>query len=124
MIQDYDRKVREFETLLTEHQRKSVTTRHPNLDPNQIHARVKSGRKYDKVVITSYGNNAVRYFIDRHDGSIYGARSYVAPNFKWYFGTLDTAPLWDWGDFHARPVNDDSVIVAGVYAGYVHYMKR
>lgn len=77
----------------------------------------ESGRKFDKVMI---GNN-VRYFVDRSKGIIYGAKSRLAPNMKWYFGTLSSASKWDWSGFHGTPVTDDSVKLVGEYGGYKHY---
>lgn len=120
----YDKALQDFVTLLTQHQKDGIQRRHPTLDIARVYAYHRSGRKFDKVIVHNYGNNSVRYFIDKKDGTIYGARSTLAPNFKWYFGTVFSADKWDWSDFHGVPVNDESVIVAGMYAGYIHYMKR
>jgi hypothetical protein len=80
-------------------------------------AQFVEGRKYHKVKI----DGIVRYFIDANSGSIYGAKSQVAPNFKWYFGTIYTTNLWNWSDFHGQPVNDPSVKKVKGYGKYNHY---
>ena len=80
-------------------------------------AQYVEGRKYHKVKI----GGSVRYFIDANSGSIYGAKSQVAPNFKWYFGTIYSTKLWDWSGFHGKPVNDPSVKRVKSYGKYEHY---
>jgi hypothetical protein len=43
---------------------------------------------------------------------------------KWYFGTLETAHQWNWGDFHPVPDGTDpSIRAVKRYAGYTQYMK-
>ncbi len=78
---------------------------------------LESGRKFDKIMI----DDSVRYFIDRSKGIIYGAKSKLAPNMKWYFGTLESAVKWDWSGTHGTPVNDDTVKLVGEYGEYKHY---
>lgn len=95
---------------------------------------VETGRKYDKmIIITSKNGQAkadVRYFVEKGTGTIFGAKSKVAPNAMWFFGTLATASKWDWGQFHGVPVNDDSVEEVSQYGkeredgGYRHYRLR
>jgi hypothetical protein len=51
-----------------------------------------AGRKYDKVLV----NNAVRYFIDKQDWTIYGAKSDVQHNTRRVYGTLRTQEQFDW----------------------------
>lgn len=91
--------------------------------PNTVQAVCEAGRKYDKIVIHAEDNASVRYFVDRKDGSIYGAKSRFAPNLKWYFGTIENCGKWDWSDFHGTPVMDDTVRRVGSYGPYHHYMR-
>ena len=88
-----------------------------------IIAFVETGRKFDKILIKDGESTSVRYFIKRDDGTIYGAKSTFAANLRWYFGTIYTAPLWGWGDWHGHPINDPSVRAVGGYAPYIHYMR-
>ena len=123
MKKDYNLYLQKFVTLLTEHQRAGLRARGCDSQADYCHAYYRSGRKYDKILIANGPGSAVRYFIDKENGNIYGARSRLAPNPKWYFGDIYSAELWDWSDFHGKPVNDDSVRVAGSYAGYIRYIK-
>jgi hypothetical protein len=87
---------------------------------------IESGRKFDKVFV----EGKVRYFVARQtlpgveSGDILGAKSVLAPNFKWYFGTLDNIDKWDWSDFHGKPVTDDSVMAVKSYGRYIQYLKK
>jgi hypothetical protein len=64
------------------------------------------GRKYDKVLV----NDAVRYFIDKHDWTIYGAKSDVQHNTRRVYGTLRTQEQFDW--FTAFPKTGTEAEVA------------
>lgn len=86
---------------------------------------IETGRKFDKV----YVEGRVRYFVARQDmgdvkeGDIYGAKSKLAPNFRWFFGNLANADKWDWSELHGKPVTDKSVIAVKGYGKYVHYKR-
>ena len=90
---------------------------------------IETGRKFDKV----YVEGKVRYFVVRTDrnikgvevkeGDIFGAKSALAPNLRWYFGNLENVDKWDWSEFHGKPVNDPSVMPTKGYGRYVHYQK-
>jgi hypothetical protein len=86
---------------------------------------IETGRKFDKV----YVEGKVRYFVARKDmgevksGDILGAKSKLAPNFRWFFGNLSTIEKWDWSDFHGKPTNDDTVIAVKGYSRYTHYKR-
>lgn len=87
---------------------------------------IETGRKFDKVFL----DGAVRYFVSRTDqgtdikeGDIFGAKSKLAPNFRWYFGTLANVEKWDWSEFHGKPIDDKSVIQVKGYAKYAHYKR-
>jgi hypothetical protein len=121
-MQNYNRKLQEFIELLTADQRAGVAARGGYKIADKTYAFLESGRKYDKILVSNGSQNMIRYFVCRKSGTIYGARSRLAPNLKWYFGTLDSVKLWDWSDYHGIPVKDDSVRVAGQYGGYTHYM--
>lgn len=87
---------------------------------------IETGRKFDKV----YVEGKVRYFVARQDmpdgvkeGDIFGAKSKLAPNFRWFFGNLSNSHQWDWTENHGKPVNDKSVIQVKGYGKYVHYKR-
>jgi hypothetical protein len=89
----------------------------------------ESGRVFDKVLIGMVNKDrtteplVVRYFVSRETGVIYGAKSELAPNKRWYFGTLDTAGLWDWSGDHAVPKDAEKagVTEVGSYGEYKHF---
>lgn len=87
---------------------------------------LETGRKFDKI----YVDGEVRYFVARQPvgdevkaGDIYGAKSKLAPNFRWYFGNLKNIEKWDWSGKHGRSISDDTVVAAKKYGTYVHYVK-
>ena len=87
---------------------------------------VETGRKFDKVFV----EGKVRYFVVRTnlkngatEGDIYGAKSSLAPNFRWFFGTLENVDKWDWSEYHGKPVNDPTVMKVKGYGRYDHYKK-
>lgn len=96
---------------------------------------IETGRKFDKI----YVEDKVRYFVARMDmmvtpqgggtqfqvreGDIYGAKSKLAPNFRWYFGSLANVEKWDWSEFHGKPVDDKSVMAVKGYGSYTHYKR-
>jgi hypothetical protein len=61
-----------------------------------VNISVDSGRKYDKVYVTSMKGNKCLYFVDRADGSIYGSKSWAMLNLRRNFGTLQTTSEWVW----------------------------
>ena len=86
----------------------------------------ETGRKFDKI----YVENKVRYFVARFDigeqikaGDVFGAKSKLAPNFRWYFGNLENVDKWEWSGFHGVPVSDTSVKQVKGYGKYTHYTK-
>lgn len=97
----------------------------------------ETGRKYDKVYIGKMDKHMnqiepskVRYFVERATGTIYGAKSDLAPNLKWFFSTIYDADQWDWSGSHGVPKDIDEetgtskkagVKVVGGYGGYKHY---
>ncbi len=88
---------------------------------------IETGRKFDKIMV----NGKAHYFVAKIDdagrdvraGDIYGAKSELAPNFRWYFGNIANVERWDWSGQHGRPVSDDTVIEAKRYGSYVHYKR-
>lgn len=87
---------------------------------------VETGRKFDKVFV----DGDVRYFVAKQTvegkmeaGDIFGAKSKLAPNFRWFFGMLANADKWDWSGKHGMPVSDDSVMAVKAYGSYQHYKK-
>lgn len=114
-MNEYDKKLNDFVQLLTEEQKKIAP---------DAYAHLKSGRKYDRVFITMGGCTSVRYFVDRSDGAIYGARSLLAPNLKHWFGTIESPEEWHWSDFHPTPKNPDNFIFVGRYGPYNRYAKK
>jgi hypothetical protein len=126
----YQVALQKFVQRLTEDQRSAALVRGQTVeDVNGIAAFLHTGRKYDKVCISRINvdtgsiSSEVRYFVDKKTGSIYGARSRLAPNFKWYFGEVETCNLWDWSGYHGVPINDPTIRAVGSYGGYVRYMR-
>lgn len=111
-----------FIDLLTQHQRRAAEQK--GLKTIHIFAFLESGRKFDKIMLRNENGTAiVRYFVDRTNGNIYGAKSPLAPNFKWYFGDIYRSNKWEWGDLHGRPINDTEIRATKGYGPYTHYMK-
>lgn len=87
---------------------------------------METGRKFDKIYI----DNGIRYYVVKTEtrgykpGDILGAKSLLAPNFKWFFGSLDTHTQWNWEGYHGRPVNDTSVMEVKGYGPYKHYKRK
>lgn len=61
-----------------------------------VNISVDSGRKYDKVYVTSMKGNKCLYFVDRSNGKIYGSKSWAMLNLRRNFGTLGTTSEWNW----------------------------
>jgi hypothetical protein len=78
-------------------------------DDRSIVVAIDTGRRYDKILMgwmnkdRSFSPLKVRYFVERETGEIYGAKSELAPNLRWYFGSIYTAEQWDWSGHHAVP---------------------
>jgi hypothetical protein len=124
VITDYNRKLQEFVERLTADQKDRLHTLGFDSQVDDRYAYFESGRKFDKILITSGAGASVRYFVDKSDGTIYGSRSRLAPNLKWYFGTLDTQDAWYWGDFHGIPSEKANVIAAGQYGPYTRWQPK
>ena len=119
-----------FLNLISEHQAQAIALKHPDRKNGAISVLVEEGRKYDKVLIAQFldlDNRStkpeVRYFIDRRDGVIYGAKSPLAPNTKWYFGHIKDAAKWNWAGYHAVPLDESDAGVrrVGGYRGEQEY---
>lgn len=122
MTKNYSKALMQFCERIATDQRKVFAERTPN-SPAELMVYFENGRKYDKIIVDLNDKPNVRYFVDKQTGVIYGAKSPQAPNLSWYFGTLNTAKLWTWGDHHGVPVNDESVRLVKTYGVYRHYMK-
>lgn len=89
----------------------------------------ESGRVLDKILVgtlnadKSMSAPAVRFFVERETGIIYGIKSDKAPNKRHYFGTIYTSGLWDWsGDFpQPKDARRAGVEQVGSYGGYAHF---
>jgi hypothetical protein len=94
-----------------------------------VTAIIESGRKFDKVKLAFIRADKPTpkpetvYFVDREDGAIYGVKSQLAPNLKWYFGNIKNSDKWDWSGKHGVPVNDTSVREIGKYGDYKHFER-
>jgi hypothetical protein len=123
---EYGTKLVKFINLLTSAQNTVPSSAQADSTDKKVSVTFVTGRKYDKVLI----DGEVRYFIQKidrdgfHCGDILGAKSPLAPNPRWFFGSLDTIELWDWSAFHGKPVNDPSVREAKRgYGDYKHYER-
>lgn len=92
----------------------------------------ETGRRFDKIYVGTLDKKlhsaeeaSVRYFVERQTGIIYGAKSDLAPNLKWYFSTIYEADKWDWSGMHGEPksLSRAGVKVVGGYGGYKHYER-
>lgn len=101
-----------------------------------ISVQIDAGRKFDRVLVGfAYVNDKgeieqtpqeVWYFVDRFDGTIYGKKSDVAPNTRWWFGTIYTASDWKWTERCASPLHPEQFEKVGHYGEFTHYrpMKK
>ena len=87
---------------------------------------VETGRKFDRIVV----DGRVTFFVARstilnrcEDGDIFGAKSKLAPNPRWYFGNIENAAKWDWSGPRPVPVSDTTVLAAKSYGEFVHYIR-
>lgn len=118
-----------LEVLVQKIQDEQLNAMGPNTITVQVY--VEKGRKFDRIMIATHKKGQLttakpRYFVCKKRGNIYGALSPLAPNFKWYFGDLNTMYKWDWSGYHARPrvsPQDAGVVVVGRYGDYDHYEK-
>lgn len=117
---DYPKLLNDFVLRLTTDLKRGQQERG---EAEDVFVLVDTGRKFDKVSVRTGSNTSVRYFVRKSDGTIFGAKSKLAPNLKWYFGDLTRFERWDWSDFHGRPVNDAEIRAVGSYAGYIRYIK-
>jgi hypothetical protein len=124
LITDYNLKLHALVDAITAAQKERLKSNGFFSQVNDCYAYAESGRKYDKILIKHAGGASVRYFVDKNDGTIYGSRSRLAPNLKWYFGTLETLDKWYWGDFHAVPLEGANVIAAGQYGPYTRWQPK
>ena len=120
ITKSYALRLNRFCRLLEKEQREAALLK-TQLDAIDVY--VESGRKFDKVIIDDGVKPSVRYFVQKIDGSIFGAKSPQAPNLSWYFGTLDSAEKWAWGDYHGSPVNDTTVRLVKSYGPFKHFMR-
>lgn len=79
----------------------------------------ETGRKFDKVIV----GTEVRYFVQRSTATIYGAKSPLAPNIRWWFDTLDNISKWKWEAKYGEPTELAGVRLIGQYGSYNHYEK-
>lgn len=92
---------------------------------------IEQGRKFDKVMIGTITDEKVsrletRYFVDQKDGSVYGAKSPLAPNLNHFYGTIHDSAKWDWSGDRAKPYDeaDAGVVAVGGYGDYKHYVRK
>lgn len=95
-----------------------------------------SGRKLDQIKRAVWlpgkaksEKMEVIMFVDRATGEIFGAKSPLTKNDKYYFGTLDEIDLWDWSGTEEsdQPVPFDAgkagVEIVKRYGKFNHYAK-
>lgn len=120
VTKSYALRLNKFIRLLEKELRASALLK---AQPDTIDVYVEGGRKFDKVIIDDGVKPSVRYFVQKIDGAIFGAKSPQAPNLSWYFGTLDSVEKWAWGDYHGSPVSDTSVRLVKSYGAFKHFMR-
>lgn len=130
---DYLAAVAKFKTHLTDILAKAEDR------PNAVSVSVDvtNGRKFDRVRVgysfsrpnATTGSTElvtewdVRFFISRTNGAIYGKKSDLAPNLKWFFGDIYTTDEWEWSTTGATPKDTSKYKVASEYGKYKHYER-
>lgn len=82
-----------------------------SLDIPDLVVYISTGRKYDRLMVRpddAHGD-AVRYFIDKKTGDIYGPKRLDVPNLKQYYGNIANAHLWDWSGYRGTAISDPTV---------------
>ena len=67
---------------------------------------VKPGPKYTKVDRGPGSNMSGMLMIENSTGMIYGIKGYGKVHKGHFYGTLDTADQWYWGEYYPRPRED------------------
>jgi hypothetical protein len=129
---DYHKSLQGFVERLANDQVTTSKTGGGAVPPSVYHV---TGRKYDKVIIQGPQGGAgstpsVRYFVKHDTGRIFGAKSDLAPNDRWNFGTIYEAHLWDWSAYHGVPRDLENGVsqLAGVtqvggYGQFRHFVN-
>lgn len=115
---------RDYHTQLSAFVAKVSRDRNTVMAPNNAEFFIGTGRKYDKVIqkeVTTHGEQ-ILYMVVKTSGNIYGAKTATRPNFLRFFGTLSTAPLWDWSNTFGIPVTDTTVELINQYGDVPHYV--
>lgn len=126
----YLKNLQAFVDRVAEDQTRSVVENEKS-DIMAVTVSFETGRRYDKILIGTVSKGGkqkpleVRYFVERATGDIYGAKSDLAPNHRWYLGNIADADQWDWSGFHGRPYDPEKAGVreVGTYGSYVHYKR-
>jgi hypothetical protein len=72
------------------------------LNQNTHEVQRVEGRRYDRYSV----DNKVKYFVDRQDWTIYGAKSHFQHNPRREFGTLLTIDQYNWPEGTTIPGTD------------------
>lgn len=95
-----------------------MTTFLDTLQTNFTSVTTYPGRKFDRVAI----DEAVTYFVDKEDWTIYGAKSAAQYNPRRQYGTLETVTQFDWKNGVALPgttlAQEIEAREAAIAAGY------
>lgn len=102
--------------------------------------KLETGRKFDKLIVSATFKHAkkddeVAFFIARAsflernghrvtEGDIYGKKSKVAPNFRWFFGDIYSTNDWDWSTKHPMLCSTHAYAEVGTYGELVHYRRH
>jgi hypothetical protein len=96
-------KIDKFAALVQAQQLERLKAEGMDCETNINNAQVKviPGSKYTKVNIGSSG----RYMIELSTGNIYGIKGYGVIHRGHYYGTLDTAAEYTWGDYYPERIS-------------------
>lgn len=91
---------------------------------------IESGRKFDRIMVRYVLSDKtetqpeVWFFVDRKDGTIYGRKSDISPNLRWYYGTIFTTDQWEWSGNFASPKHPEQFDKLDKYGTLERYVPR
>jgi hypothetical protein len=90
-----------------------------------------TGRVFDRVMLRRQGrgkgNEEVLFFVRISDGQIFGPKSSIAPNLKWWYGDLASTDQWNFADpFDPKPKAKflPQYRAAFTYGGRTFYVRK
>ena len=94
--------VEELAAMILEQQRERIAARYSQWQADAEQVRVVPGPKYTKIDHGPEHNMSGFLMIENATGAIYGIKGYGKVHKGHYYGTLDTAHEWYWGEYGPR----------------------